>query len=564
MIKKLATRPADGHDQWDEESPEGLKISAFDALTPRPMLRYRATAPVAIPGRSISRASTTKGKQPVIHEAPSTVTERVNGLAEQLDATALRELLERDRRRSMKSRGANEVLQKKLQRQVERVEQVEQAEREPDDRSLSGSWLRDASKENLAPSKKPEDETTRANWPLSAPAVATASRNQSVAENINKTPLGSVPNLPATAELPVPQPRQAPQFQKIERSAGGGGQFSRLSGIFRRASARMKKPPVEARPPPLTIPSRESIAKTNRIDTDQFPPPIPPQSGLRGRASHSTSRFIEHLNDFPMPPTSPPSAVSPQLHNATADPYSGTRPLSVNTGGGDTMNHRYSVSLISSRDARDEFGRGTHSPEQNRPDSVLLAQSLASVDSEGSWLSGKPSRRLSQPQFNAQRSKSACSAGEKLVESSDEEEEEEADNSPLSEIFGPLALQDEDDEPRHCRTVSDISTHTVRGQLHDEAAFRAGVARRPQLISPPSRAKSTEGLFTNYQETTPEYSPVSPIDVEAEIHRATSIDLSRGHARHLSAGSAILLDLTSRRPSEAKTATSKGSAADDE
>jgi hypothetical protein len=459
----------------------------------------------------------------------------------------------------MKSRGANEVLQKKLQRQVEQVEQVD---REPDDRSLSGSWLRDASKENLAASKKPEQETTRADWPLSAPPVATSSRNQSVAETINKTPLGSAPNLPATAKLPASQPPQAPQFQKVEKSAGGGGQFSRLSGIFRRASARMKKPPVEARLTPLTIPSRESIGKANRMDIDQMPS-VPPQSGLRGRASHSTSRFIEHLNDFPMPPTSPPSAVSPQLHSATGDRYSGTRPLSVNTGGGDTMN-RYSVSLISSRDARDEFGRGTHSPEQNRPDSVLLAQSLASVDSEGSWLSGKPSRRLSHPQFNAQRSKSACSTGERLVESSDEEEEDEAGNSPLSEIFGPLALQEEDDEPRHRRTVSDISTQTVRGQLHDEPSIRAGVARRPQLISPPSRAKSTEGLFTNYQETTPEYSPVSPIDVEAEIHRATSIDLGRGHARHLSAGSAILLDLTSRRPSEAKTATSKGSADENE
>lgn len=93
------------------------------------------------------------------------------------------------------------------------------------------------------------------------------------------------------------------------------------------------------------------------------------------------------------------------------------------------------------------------------------------------------------------------------------------------------------------------------------------VARTPTVVHREPRAKSREGLLNDFEddsedEIAPEPSikerrrsygfDKSVIEEGEGLHRATSIDLGRGHARHISAGSARLLDLKPRASADAK------------
>ena len=76
------------------------------------------------------------------------------------------------------------------------------------------------------------------------------------------------------------------------------------------------------------------------------------------------------------------------------------------------------------------------------------------------------------------------------------------------------------------------------------------------------RMKSREGLLKSFgEEGESDLQAVSPTsdsdgngaeDVNEGLHRATSVNLGKGHARHISAGSARLLSLSSRSSVEAK------------
>jgi hypothetical protein len=92
------------------------------------------------------------------------------------------------------------------------------------------------------------------------------------------------------------------------------------------------------------------------------------------------------------------------------------------------------------------------------------------------------------------------------------------------------------------------------------------VGKHPTIVRQGPRAKSREGLLDDFQaaEDSVGSSPSgdSPVGHPFEdqttapdnslIYRATSVDLGKGHARHISAGSARLLDLPPRSSGELK------------
>lgn len=84
----------------------GFKVSAFDALSPRPTIRYSGNPRQNNGSGSLrpSRTSTRKEKQPAIPEETVQSKKRINELADDLDAGSLRDLMDRDRRRKEKSR----------------------------------------------------------------------------------------------------------------------------------------------------------------------------------------------------------------------------------------------------------------------------------------------------------------------------------------------------------------------------------------------------------------------------------------------------------------------------
>jgi hypothetical protein len=87
------------------------------------------------------------------------------------------------------------------------------------------------------------------------------------------------------------------------------------------------------------------------------------------------------------------------------------------------------------------------------------------------------------------------------------------------------------------------------------------LGRQPTIIHRQPRVKSTEGLLSYYlnDTTSPDEYP-SPLDDDhpespespsfdpepAMVQRAKSVDLGKHHVRHLSAGSARLLDIQKR------------------
>ena len=120
----LSIRDSAASSASDMSDPYTYKVNAFAALTPRPVVRY-VEAPRLHTAKSNRPASTRQDKERL---AALTRSEedlyysrrRVNELADSLDAGALRELLDRDRRRREKKQiDDQEKLRRKLQERAD-------------------------------------------------------------------------------------------------------------------------------------------------------------------------------------------------------------------------------------------------------------------------------------------------------------------------------------------------------------------------------------------------------------------------------------------------------------
>ena len=207
-----------------------------------------------------------------------------------------------------------------------------------------------------------------------------------------------------------------------------------------------------------------------------------------------------------------------------------------------------------------------------------MSQSLASVDSEGSWLSGKPLRSRSN-QAHVRTSVGSASAPKQHEDFSASYEEL---GIPDDEYFRGLTPQP--DERRRSVQSGDVCARkssstamaaTAESDTEDELQsspieptlreeeniIHTCVGRQPTVVHRQPRVKSAEGLLSYFQadDDSPGTSPSnideppekeSPADDKpALLQRAKSVDLGKGHARHLSAGSAKLLDIPAKRAS---------------
>jgi hypothetical protein len=195
------------------------------------------------------------------------------------------------------------------------------------------------------------------------------------------------------------------------------------------------------------------------------------------------------------------------------------------------------------------------------PDSGLLSQSLASIDSEGSWMSGKYLRRISQ-----NTTKSILRSGSTKNTLDRYEETKEDDDVTSDEYFHHLA----DQSPEHRDSVtghrrasstamgleevdSDDSPSPKSIDNEQSTKWHAGVARRPTVVRQGvTRPKSKEVLLNDVEMLdSPGNSPISQDDEDhVAIQRARSVGMK--HARHISAGSAELLDIQPRSSVDSK------------
>lgn len=619
----------------------GFKVSAFDALSPRPTIRYfeKSRNNTGSGNFGPSRTSTRREKQPVIPEEVSKPKKRIDELADDLDSSSLRELMERDRRRSDRHRRSEqERLQRKLQRRAEkqqqaaeksggevaagpsiekadpntmsedevglRIEKATAAVVKKSSLDLKGepgirtpeSWPHGRSRERLPLGSPfndpiPERPPSHVDSPtpgeeLDEPVLETAKAVRLSQASMSPPifPANQLHGPPSLSHLSEVASRSTPDIrERREMDRRDSDNSSRVSShwtsIFRRSGTRAKRDSTDrgrAAPSEFSNTSRESFARQME-SSRQLPPSafsrIPPARS--GTPVRTQSRFREDLPELPTPPDS--RLQSPEVGTAHQLP----RLLSVAAG-------QAMPGIPSSPDQplsdihpafREEVALSRHqsikSQSADIPSSALLSQSLASVDSEGSWLTGRPVKRSSQTLVNPLR-ESGSSLQQRLLElGASEEEIRSAENdkeyigrhSPDPDGIPPregsrrrqylaggagIGSDSEDDNTLHSQPV-------VVSQ--DEGKLHSAVGKQPTIVRQGARAKSREGLLNDFQaaeysaeEDSPTGQPFEPALARENsfIHRATSVDLGKGHVRHISAGSAKLLNLPPRNSGEMK------------
>lgn len=620
----------------------GFKVSAFDALSPRPTIRYFENPRNNFGSGNFgpSRTSMRREKQPVIPEEVSKPKKRIDELADDLDSSSLRELMERDRRRSDRHRRSEqERLLRRLQRRAEK--QLQAAEKSggeiaagpslgnadpnamredevglgiekaassvlkkpsfelkgepgiitPDglsrERLLLGSPFNDPIPERLPSHVDSSTLGEELDEPVLEKAKAVRLSQASMSPPIS--PANQLHGPPSLSHLSEVASRSTPDIrERIEIDRRDSDNSSRVSShwtsIFRRSGTRAKRESTDrgrAAPSEFSNTSRESFARqldsSRQLPLSAFSRIPPARSGTPVRTQ---SRFREDLPELPTPPDSrlqsPDVGAAHQLprllsvaarHVMPGIPSSPEKPLA-------DIHPAF----------REEFALSRHQSIKSQSadinSSALLSQSLASVDSEGSWLTGRPVKRSSQTLVNPLR-ESGSSLQQRLLElGASEEEIRSAEKN--KECSGRLS-SDQDEVakrqgPRRRQYLAggagigsdSEDDHTLHSQplavSHDEGKLHSAVGKQPTIVRQGALAKSREGLLNDFQAaeySAEEDSPTGDSQIgqpfeptlareNSFIHRATSIDLGKGHVRHISAGSAKLLNLLPRNSGEMK------------
>ncbi|KAF4126896.1 hypothetical protein GMORB2_0633 [Geosmithia morbida] len=335
------------------------------------------------------------------------------------------------------------------------------------------------------------------------------------------------------------------------RSSGGPPSFSNTSREEMQASSAAAQPQTPA----------QALARLQSDDLKKGQePPSQPPSGMylsrgpsNGARLRTKSRFREDLPELPI---SPPDS---RMQSPEAEPARNDE---------DAAYHgRAQPMAIPPRTQQ-------ISPEP--PQSLSI--SLASIDSEGSWLSGRLSARRSAMRESiarANRIDQEHSAGTTQEDLGIADDDYMARLAPhhqghASVLIGGRASSDDGDEVRE-----EQEHEEERSSLAGDAGVKLGAVggSRPHIVHPDrygnnrSTIRSQEGLLNiesgdddgggggdeQYDEDDDEEdsatteSPVTSTAAPVDIQRARSVNLGKGgHVRNFSAGSAKLLDITPR------------------
>lgn len=350
-------------------------------------------------------------------------------------------------------------------------------------------------------------------------------------------------------------------------------QLGSWSTFFRRSETRGKTSPLNRGrngSEEFFNTSRDSISRSQPQASMVGAARIFRRSGIPQRTQ---SKFREDLPELPL---SPPDS---RVHS----PEIGKEPVAVpdppnqlgSTADGSTL-----LSNSSSRASLDQcLNDGAPDPLQAKepptpPPAAALSRSLASVDSEASWLSGKPAKR-SSVQHDRPFQQSQPSLHPRVLGSDIGDEVDVADD-PYFTGRSPQAEERRRSSPSSGLRKASSTVLSDGPESNSEAEpevrpspnasserWHPSIGRQPTLIRQANQARSKEGLLKEYQVTDAETNfvegevadPDSPdmdnSDLQATrspIFRAQSITYGQGHIRHISAGSAKLLDIRPSSP----------------
>ncbi|KAJ8110915.1 hypothetical protein OPT61_g6371 [Boeremia exigua] len=626
-----------------------FRVSALDIFAPRPTIRfsvgsqYYYSGDRSSPTARLERSTSRRERRPTSSKEDKQWkrTSRIDDLADTLDAGALREILDRDKRRhEKKAKADQERLRRRLERRAEKqnagpgatppvpvlpdaigavglgigkeavapaTEPVQEHVVPMEDvRPTTPStppWLRPLTPppmhrfEPLDTSIPPADDNSQLPTPIETPmedmiisdAQAVRYSRGSVAGHVHTRGPSNVSMMP---ELLSERLAEESPFESVEphydptrsgslhpidtidtaTTSNKASSFRRRSSDGRRMSAFasfFRRGKRSSQEPGRATPSEASFSNTSRESMSRQPLPAHlvatvPTAPIQIKRPDSVprrtmSKFREDLPEFPLSP--PDSRVaSPEAPSTSA---LAARRLTHNPD-----LRVGSLGLAVNRRSDSPISPGL--PLGNK-----MSQSLASVDSEGSWLSGKPVKRISNksmirssvastsvqqnPEFNNSFEELGMADDEyfkRLTPQPDEMRRSNlsgdmSDRKASSTAMATLDAAAESDEE------DDATPYARRSQ--DSEHVKAGVARQPTVIHRNLRVKSAEGLLTMFDADAPlseetgkrtHVEPDSPQSddsgEQATVQRAKSVDFGKQHVRHLSAGSAKLLDIQKR------------------
>ncbi|KAK4574885.1 hypothetical protein LTR86_001727 [Recurvomyces mirabilis] len=355
---------------------------------------------------------------------------------------------------------------------------------------------------------------------------------------------------PDMPELPV-MPTDRRTSEPKDKRAGAWASF------FRRGGTNFRRPGEDGRSSGSTSFSnisrgsmRNQPIPAHLIDTQ-----LPPSSARRksGTPTRTQSKFRE---DLPEMPVSPPDSrmPSPDVTQAAALAAAARRGKRVPKP----------VDIPGARTETPDL------PTVNRTDTPVspstrghnqMSASMASVDSEGSWLASTGKRQSTQSALSRsmgslrQRRQDFSESYEELP--GDRDAEYVAHTGPAERSqMSPSALAGASPDEESVRDIDVAGA----GTSTDPLTMHGSVRRKPTLVHRDPRVKSREGLLTEYETVTTPDEPESPTSIYndefdlaetrgAQIRSAKSVNYGKSHARQVSAGSAKLLDLPPKRPS---------------
>ena len=625
----------------------GWEIGSMDVFSPRPAVRLSGTpqyvAPSSVPESSPLSAETIerlKEKMPAARDS-NKKRETIGNRADDLDASDLRMLLERDtKRRDRRKKEQQEKLDRKLRGrggrnrgdsdkrrlEAEEARKAEDAKRRADEERRARELitpptavhpaLRDTTEDEKAEAvglgigegqteagaphenraaasteEQPEDPFTDAatteraerpaseqmppmpgafspaQTPMEDPVLGTAQAvRMSQASTPPLSPIHS-PRVPSNlsqrvdsrraSDLPSPPPIREPRRSsdpKPERRAGAWATFFRRGGTNLRKADEGRATPSEAS---FSNTSRESM-RNQPLPAHLVDSQVQPPRQKSGTPVRTQSKFREDLPEMPM---SPPDSRMPSPDVTTA---AAAAAIARRAG---RPSRPVEVPQDTTMAEVDTQGTGRNdtpiSPSPRSP--RLVSASMASVDSEGSWLASGSKRHSTQSGLRGsigslrQRRPDFSASYEELGEDKDAEYFSRGSPSPDSKRalharkFSSSALtgaspdeESEDGEMGQVETPGDPLT------VHES------VRRQPTLVHRDPRLRSREALAGYAAEAEPTSAGTGkgsmdldsdPDAPEPEMGRAKSVDYGRGHARQWSAGSAKLLDIPGRRTS---------------
>ncbi|OAL03830.1 hypothetical protein IQ06DRAFT_216589 [Phaeosphaeriaceae sp. SRC1lsM3a] len=614
-----------------------FRVSALDMFSPRPTIRFSVgsqyyspdrASPTSQPTRNNSRRE--RGSPVEREEKRRNRTSRIDDLADTLDAGALREIMERDKkRRDKKAKADQDRLRRRLERRAEKqnaaadvggtpatprreavgavglgierpltpMEDVRPSTpTRPQRLDLPTTPKRFDNSQLPTPMDSPTEE------PVVSDARAIRYSRGSVSNAVHTRGPSNVSQLPELISEKLAQdmsqdsvdPSQDPfrsgslhAVDTVETATSRRGSTRRRSsegrrmGVFASWFRRGKR---NSQDQGKTTPSEISFSNTSRESMSRQPLPAhlvgtapPPTAPIQIRRPSSVprrtmSKFREDLPEFPLSP--PDSRVqSPDVPATSALAARRKSPMPSDLR----------VESLHSRN-----GARSDSPvSPNAPPANIMSQSLASVDSEASWLSGKPPKRastqsqlrsgvmsspvLQNETFNASYEELGMADDEyfRRLTPRPEEPRKSGETNTLgrkasSTLMALDTVVDPEEEQAVMAAQQEVSSS-------DDEIVRTVPGRQRTIIHRQPRVKSTEGLLSFYTnekplasepttaQATEPHTPESPTsDTEpAMVQRAKSVELGKNHVRHLSAGSARLLDISKQKRSSVQSHSKK-------